>query len=61
MNLTKYFMEVNPNSLSRMSDNELCKKLDIARKNIEKWNKREEDIQLERSLRIVRRGDIDNA
>ena len=37
--------------IEKMSDNELCRKLDIARRNIEKWQKREKDIQRERSRR----------
>jgi hypothetical protein len=42
---------VGPTAIEKMSDNELCRKLDIARRNIEKWQKREKDIQFERSRR----------
>lgn len=45
------FIEVKLTAIERMSDNELCRKLDIARRNIEKWKKREKDIQNERSRR----------
>jgi hypothetical protein len=45
------FVKVEPTSIQKMSDNELLKKLDIARRNIEKWQKREKDIQYERSKR----------
>ena len=45
------FIVVKLTAIEKMSDNELCRKLDIARRNIEKWQKREEDIQLERSRR----------
>lgn len=37
--------------IEKMSDYMLMRKLDIARKNIEKWQKREEEIQRERSRR----------
>ena len=42
-------IELTP--IQKMSDNELCRKLDIARRNVEKWQKRVEDIQYERSSR----------
>ena len=42
-------VELTP--IQKMSDNELCRKLDIARRNVEKWQKRVEDIQNERSSR----------
>ena len=45
------FIVVEPTAIEKMSDNELCRKLDIARRNIEKWQKREKDIQQERSRR----------
>ena len=45
------FIVVETTAIERMSDNELCRKLDIARRNIEKWQKREKDIQNERSRR----------
>jgi len=45
------FIVVEPTPIEKMSDNELCRKLDIARRNIEKWQKREKDIQNERSKR----------
>ena len=37
--------------IEKMSDYMLMRKLDIARKNIEKWQKREKEIQRERSRR----------
>lgn len=37
--------------IEKMSDHMLVVKLDIARKNIEKWQKREKEIQRERSRR----------
>lgn len=39
--------------IEKMSDYMLMKKLDIARKNIEKWQKREKEIQRERSRRYT--------
>lgn len=42
-------VELTP--IQKMSDNELCRKLDIARRNVEKWQKRIDDIQRERSSR----------
>ena len=42
-------VELTP--IQKMSDNELCRKLEIARRNVEKWQKRVEDIQNERSSR----------
>ena len=42
-------VELTP--IQKMSDNELCRKLDIARRNVEKWQKRVDDIQRERSSR----------
>ena len=44
-------VELTP--IQKMSDNELCRKLDIARRNVEKWQKRIEDIQNERSMRYM--------
>ena len=45
------FVRVELTPIQKMSDNELCRKLDIARRNVEKWQKRVEDIQNERSKR----------
>ena len=45
------FIVIEPTPIEKMSDNELCRKLDIARRNIEKWQKRKKDIQRERSRR----------
>ncbi len=45
------FIVVEPTAIEKMSDKELLRKLDIARRNIEKWQKREKDIQNERSRR----------
>lgn len=42
--LEKDLVRVEPTSIQKMSDNELCRKLDIARRNIEKWKKREDEI-----------------
>ena len=42
-------VELTP--IQKMSDNKLCRKLDIARRNVEKWQKRIDDIQRERSSR----------
>ena len=44
-------VKVEPTPIEKMSDNELCRKLDIARRNVEKWQKRIDDIQRERSSR----------
>ena len=44
-------VKVERTSIQKMSDNELCRKLDIARRNVEKWQKRIDDIQRERSRR----------
>jgi hypothetical protein len=44
-------VELTP--IQKMSDNELCRKLDIARRNVEKWQKRIDDIQNERSMRYM--------
>lgn len=49
------FIVVKPTAIEKMSDNELCRKLDIARRNIEKWQKREKAIQYERSKRYMDR------
>lgn len=46
-------VEVELTPIQKMSDNELSKKLDIARRNIEKWQNREKDIQRERSRRYA--------
>ena len=50
-NIEDCLMKVELTPIEKMSDNELCRKLDIARRNIEKWQKREKDIQNERSRR----------
>ena len=47
------FVKVESTPIQKMSDNELCRKLDIARRNIEKWKKREDEIQRERSSRYA--------
>ena len=51
-------VELTP--IQKMSDNELCRKLDIARHNIEKWKKREEEIQRERSSRYAYRKSLED-
>ena len=48
--LERNLVKVEPTPIQKMSDNELCRKLDIARRNIEKWKKRENEIQRERSV-----------
>lgn len=53
--LCEGLVKVEPTSIQKMSDNELCRKLDIARRNVEKWQKREKDIQRERSRRYCYR------
>ena len=45
------FIKVELTAIEKMSDRELLRKLDIARRNIEKWQKREKDIQNECSRR----------
>lgn len=40
-----------PTPIEKMSDYMLLRKLEIARRNIEKWQKREKEIQRERSRR----------
>lgn len=45
------YKKVELTPVQKMSDNELCRKLDIARRNVEKWQKRIDDIQNERSSR----------
>lgn len=59
-NIEDCFMKVEPTPIEKMSDNELCRKLDIARRNIEKWQKREEDIQRERSSRYAYRKSLED-
>ena len=49
--LCEGLVKVELTPIQKMSDNELCRKLDIARRNVEKWQKRVEDIQNERSSR----------
>lgn len=49
--LCEGLVKVEPTPIQKMSDNELCRKLDIARRNVEKWQKRIDDIQRERSSR----------
>ena len=44
-------VKVGLTPIQKMSDNELCRKLDIARRNVKKWQKRIDDIQRERSSR----------
>ena len=51
-------VELTP--IQKMSDNELCRKLDIARRNIEKWKKRENEIQRERSSRYAYRKSLED-
>ena len=52
--LEKDLVKVEPTPIQKMSDNELCRKLDIARRNIEKWKKREDEIQRERSKGAIK-------
>lgn len=49
--LCEGFVKAELTPIQKMSDNELCRKLDIARRNVEKWQKRIDDIQRERSSR----------
>lgn len=56
----KDLVKVEPTPIQKMSDNELCRKLDIARRNIEKWQKREEEIQRERSNRYMYRKSLED-
>ena len=49
--LCEGLVKVELTPIQKMSDNELCRKLDIARRNVEKWQKRIDDIQRERSSR----------
>ena len=60
VNFENCFMKVELTPIQKMSDNELCRKLDIARHNIEKWQKREEDIQRERSRRYAYRKSLED-
>ena len=53
------FVKVELTPIQKMSDNELCRKLDIARRNIEKWKKREDEIQRERSNRYAYRKSLE--
>ena len=57
--LEKDFVKVEPTPIQKMSDNELVRKLDIARRNIEKWKKREDEIQRERSSRYAYRKSLE--
>lgn len=54
------FVKVELTPIQKMSDNELCRKLDIARRNIEKWKKREDEIQRERSNRYAYRKSLED-
>lgn len=58
--LEKDLVKVEPTPIQKMSDNELCRKLDIARRNIEKWKKREDEIQRERSSRYAYRKSLED-
>lgn len=58
--LEKDLVKVEPTPIQKMSDNELCRKLDIARRNIEKWKKREDEIQRERSRRCAYRKSLED-
>lgn len=49
--LCEGLVKVELTPIQKMSDNELFRKLEIARRNVEKWHKRVEDIQNERSRR----------
>ena len=60
LNFEDCFMKVELTPIQKMSDNELCRKLDIARRNVEKWQKREEDIQRERSRRYAYRKSLED-
>lgn len=51
--LCEGLVKVELTPIQKMSDNELCRKLDIARRNVEKWQKRIDDIQNERSMRYM--------
>ena len=55
------FVRVELTPIQKMSDNKLCRKLDIARRNIEKWKKREDEIQRERSRRYAYRKSLEDA
>ena len=50
---TGCLVKPEPTPIEKMSNTMLVRKLDIARKNIKKWQKREEDIQRERSRRYT--------
>lgn len=58
--LCEGLVKYEPTPIEKMSDNELCRKLDIARRNIEKWQKREKDIQRERSRRYCYRKSLED-
>ena len=58
--LCEGLVKVELTPIEKMSDNELCRKLDIARRNIEKWQKREKDIQRERSRRYCYRKSLED-
>lgn len=58
--LERDLVKVEPTPIQKMSDNELCRKLDIARRNIEKWKKREDEIQRERSRRYAYRKSLED-
>ena len=54
------FVKVELTPIQKMSDNGLCRKLDIARRNIEKWKKKENEIQRERSRRYAYRKSLED-
>lgn len=58
--LCEGLVKVELTPIEKMSDNELCRKLDIARRNVEKWQKREKDIQRERSRRYCYRKSLED-
>lgn len=58
--LCEGLVKYEPTPIEKMSDNELCRKLDIARRNVEKWQKREKDIQRERSRRYCYRKSLED-
>ena len=59
-NIEDCLMKVELTPIEKMSDYELCRKLDITRRNIEKWQKREKDIQKERSRRYAYRKSLED-
>ena len=60
LNWEDMVVKVELTPIQKMSDNELCRKLDIAWRNIEKWKKREEEIQEERSRRYAYRKSLED-